>query len=193
MKRALLALLLASTTCVAATAAPVTVSITYKGLNYDSAGFGDWEFSADRTLSVSFTGNDGNADGVIAADEVSSLLFIYNDYAGGIREDANTRFVPRIDAFSYRSPGDFDIGISDNVYGDTGAGEWTHSSSTVARFTSSSVNYDLYLDFWTQSYASTDATTVSVVSSVPEPSTILMSMAGLGVVALARRRQFKAA
>lgn len=184
MEKALFALLLTAAAA-AAHAAPIHVTFTYEGANYQSRDVPEPEWMPSARLEASFTGEDLNGDNVIAANELTSL------YANGVNylTPSNATHVYQVSSFNYRNPNDYSINVGFSRYYDPeeGSSGWAYgrsaSWSPTAQSWGGSNDGDGF-ERWT----GTSATVATVVSSVPEPTTIAMLGLGLSVIGLARRR-----
>lgn len=172
------ALLLAS---VAAHAQAIHWTFSYTGF-YDREAA---QFLPDMTLSGSFTGSDTNGDGVLDRDELTSLTIGTQDYVA-CAASSNTTYHCGADSFTF-SP---DSGLSFSVgeYGGDAEG-WVGSGHIVT--TGDAVyDYQFNPDTSTEHHLDwTEATSLNMMSAVPEPASYAMLVAGLAGIALYRRRR----
>lgn len=183
MKKAVLALLL--TAVASAHAAPITVTFKYEGANYETWNSNEPEWIPTARLEASFTGEDLNGDNAITANELTSL------YANGINyltpDSATSDY--HITSFRYRNPHDFSIDVGVSRYYDPSEGDSGWAGSSDASWSPTAQSWGWGNDAgafgrWT----GTAETVSSVVSSVPEPTTVAMLGLGLSVIGLSRRR-----
>ncbi|QBE62756.1 PEP-CTERM sorting domain-containing protein [Pseudoduganella lutea] len=181
MKKALLALLL--TAMASVHAAPISVTFTYEGANYQ---FRDYpvEWMPSAKLVASFTGEDVNGDNVITADELTSLYAEGVDY---LASDSPTRDYHL--SFSYRNVDDYSIAVGFTAYYDPNDGQSGWAGGRDASWSPTEQTWGWGNDGGgSERWTSTNETVASVVSSVPEPTTIAMLGIGLSVIGLSRRR-----
>jgi hypothetical protein len=181
MKKSLCALLLA--TAGAVHAAPINISFTYEGAYYTNDD-DERYWQPDATLSATFTGEDLNGDAVIEKSEVTSLFALGIDFF--TPNTANETYT--ISEFSYRNTSDFSIKVSYNAdysFDDT-LNRWNDWASWGPKWQywgNSSTSLERY-----NNWSGTEDTVATVVSSVPEPTTVAMLGLGLSIIGLSRRR-----
>ncbi|WEF35448.1 PEP-CTERM sorting domain-containing protein [Pseudoduganella chitinolytica] len=179
MLRHLCAALLAGA-CAAAQAGD-TWTFTYTGF-HDT---GDDVFLPDHQLHGSFTGADGNGDGILERLEITSLILNGKDFVA-CEPDSNLYYRCGAEAFSYSLAGglSFKAGehgsdpegwVGGGHYYISGDGEYTYS------YRPSHDEQRAWL--WT------DRTGLVVASPNPEPETWAMLAAGLAMTAWAARRR----
>lgn len=187
MKKTFVALLFAATA--SAQAAPVSVTFTYEGANYEAWNMMEPEWMPSARLVASFTGEDLNGDDIITTDELISL------YAEGI--DYLTPDTPTRDyhvSFSYRNTDDYSIAVGYSSYYDPNDGQTGWAGGRDASWSPTKQTWGWGNDGgFSERWTSTGDTVASVVSSVPEPTTIAMLGIGLSVIGLSRRRMKVAA
>lgn len=187
MRQALLAALLIATG--AATAAPISVTFTYEGASYESWNMPEPEWMPSAKLVASFTGEDLNGDSVISANELTSL------YAEGI--DYLTADSPTRDyhvSFAYRNVNDYSISVGFSSYYDPADGQTGWAFGRDASWSPASQSWGWGNDGgFSERWTGTSETVASVVSSVPEPTTVAMLGIGLSIVGLSRRRSKRVA
>lgn len=184
MKKIAFALLL--TAAAATHAAPITVNFTYVGGIYQSSfDTPDPVWSPTAGFEASFTGEDLNGDNVIGAEELTSL------YANGVNYlTPSSEFqVYAVHAFNYRNTSDYSISVGFTRYWDPNEGSSGWAYGNDASWTPTAQTWGWGNDGngfarWT----GTSETVATVVSSVPEPTTIAMLGLGLSVIGLVRRR-----
>lgn len=177
MKRFLpAALLLAS---VAAHAQSVHWAFSYTGF-YDREAAA---FLPDSTLSGSFTGFDADGDGVLERDELTSLTIGTTDYVA-CAANSNATWHCGADSFVF-SP-DKGLSFSLGEYGGDAEG-WVGSGHIV---TTGEAVYDYQYNPNTTTEHHLDwtaATSLSMISTVPEPGAYAMLAAGLAAIGLVGR------
>jgi hypothetical protein len=181
MKKILLGMILTASTAIAV-AAPVTVTISVQGANFQDIWEPEPIWSPSASLVISFTGEDLNNDQIITANELTHLNGYGHDYVGpnGPNE------LHRIHEFRFHSATDYTI---DCTYGDSyyydhfDLGTAPNDGRTWGWSNDAGFQHDWYI---------TDQSTISVVSSVPEPSGIAMSALGFGLIGLLARRWHRA-
>jgi hypothetical protein len=155
---------------------------------FDYTGFYDREaavFLPEMTLSGAFTGVDANDDGVLDRDELTSLTIGSMDYVacGG-----NSNATYHCGADSFRFSPDSGLSFSVGEYGSDPEG-WVGSGHIV---TTGDALYDYQFNPNTSTEHHLDwtrATTLNMISAVPEPASYAMLAAGLAGIALYRRRR----
>lgn len=188
MKKAICGMLLATVASVQA--APVTVTFTYEGANYETWNIDGPEWAPSAKLEASFTGEDLNGDNVITANELSSV------YANGINyltpDSVTSQY--HIADFSYRNPNDYSVYVWLARYYDPNDGQSGWAGGSHAAWSPAAQRWGrgsdgVFFERWT----GTSETVSTVASSVPEPATIAMLGLGLSVIGLSRRRAKPAA
>lgn len=158
---------------------------------FSYTGFYDREaavFLPDMTLSGTFSGSDANGDGVLERDELGSLTIGTTDYVACA---AGSNATYHCGADSFRFAPDSGLSFSVGEYGSDPEG-WVGSGHIVT-------TGDSIFDYQFNPNASsehhfdwTGATTLSVLSAVPEPASYAMlavGLAGMAAMALHRRRR----
>jgi predicted porin len=153
---------------------------------FNYTGFYDREaavFLPDMTLSGSFTGVDANQDGVLERGELTSLTIGEMDY---VACGANSNATYHCGADSFQFSPDSGLSFSVGEYGGDPEG-WVGSGHIV---TTGDALYDYQFNPNTSTEHHLDwnqATTLSMVSVVPEPASFAMLAAGLAGIALVGR------
>ncbi|WBS02425.1 PEP-CTERM sorting domain-containing protein [Pseudoduganella sp. SL102] len=179
------AVLAAGAAC--AHAQETTWQFAYQGFIDTATG----EFLAEERLTGSFSGADGNHDGVISADELTMLSTYNQTYiapgGNGCVADPSPYLGCGVVRFTYALNGnlDFAVGYSGTDEFESG---WYGGVNTGVSFGSG--RYGPFTS-WEERFAWTAETTftISPPPPVPEPSAMLLLPAGLAVVALASRRR----
>jgi len=182
LQRLLCTALLAASAC--AQAQDTTWNFTYQGFLDAETGV----FDATHTLTGTFVGNDGNADGIIGRDEISFLAVNGLNYiapSGGCVGSASPYLSCSVSRFSYARTGElvFNVGYGgyDEFFTSWYGGVRTGDRITYTRQSGMDISESNYL--WT------DRTTFAITPApVPEPGPLPMALAGLALVGLACRR-----
>ena len=183
MKNVIAGLLL-SASAVTCYAGPVAVEISFQGAIIENViGDGIWDPSA--RLEASFTGQDRNNDQFITFDELTKLQAFEIDF---LRPNSSQEKF-RIFDFRYRSNEDLTMYL---VYTKSRP-DGTETEDRLISLSATDAHW--YVDNGQMKSWTTDpyATTISIVSSVPEPSGVAMSVIGLGLAGLSSRRRARAA
>jgi hypothetical protein len=161
-----------------ALAAPTIWQFTYTGFYSPTDG----QFLPDATIAGSFTGSDGNHNGIVERSELSSFIVSGLDYAGCATETI-PYFTCALSRFSYALSGALDFSAGNDTYDEYNS--WYYSVTTgVGSFYTrlNPAGQEDYNLLWTA------ATTVSIVPlPVPEPTAPAMLLAGVALLAAARR------
>lgn len=186
LKSAVLAALFA-TSC-AANAAHQTWDFSFTGFLNESSSL----FEADYQWKGSFSGSDGNHDGVIDKSEILSLVINDVDYVA-CAGDSNGYYLCGTDAFSYQLGGalSFSAGIaSSDPEGHVSAGHVFTVGDSEVDYVSTPFFYSRTAYLWSQDtqFRISPAISGGAVSPIPEPGTWTMLLTGLGALALLRRR-----
>lgn len=183
LQRMLCAALLAASAC--AHAQETTWNFTYQGFLDAETGV----FDAARTLTGTFSGRDGNADGIVALDEVTYLTVDGRNYLssfdGGCVASESPYLSCSVSRFSYARTGElvFNVGYSGH---DEFVTSWYGGVRSGDRIT---FGRSTDMDGWETNYLWTERTAFSITPApVPEPAMLPMALAGLALVGLARRR-----
>jgi hypothetical protein len=185
MRKNLIALLL-STSAVVAHAEPVSYQFSYEGLRYYETGLQEEVWVPNAKISGSYTAEDRDGSGYLETSELLSLR-LKSDltefyFLNGVSQ--LTSSASRVDVYF--------VQIDPRILEIRASYTWFTSDGAYARRDEIGVSY------WgastgsnpvgsMQVYSSTDQSTF--VSSVPEPSTAAMSIAGLALLGFAARRQ----
>lgn len=172
------ALLFAS---VAVHAASIHWTFRYTGF-YDREAA---QFLPEMTLSGAFVGNDVDGDGILDRGELTSLTIGTMDYVA-CAANSNATYHCGTDSFQF-SP---DSGLSFSVgeYGAdpegwVGAGHIVTTGDSVYDYQfKPNASAEHHLDW-------TPATSLNMLSAVPEPASYAMLAAGLAAIGLVRRRR----
>ncbi|WP_107141506.1 PEP-CTERM sorting domain-containing protein [Pseudoduganella armeniaca] len=179
MPRLLCATLLAAS-CAAAQA-NATWTFTYTGF-HDT---GDDVFLPDRQLHGSFTGADGNGNGILERLEITSLILNGKDFVA-CEPDSNDYYICGAQAFSYTLGGalSFKAGeYGSDPEGWVGGGHYFIAGDGEYMYSYRPSHDERRAWLWT------DKTGLVIASPNPEPSTWAMLGGGLLVTAWAARRR----
>jgi len=159
---------------------------SYWTFNY--TGFYDREaalFLPGATLSGSFSGVDANRDGVLERGELTSLIIGATDYVacGG---DSNATYHCGTDNFRFSPDGGLSFSLGQygaDPEGLVGSGHIVTTGDSIFDYQfNPNTSTEHHLDW-------NPATTLNIVSVVPEPASFAMLAAGLAGIALYRRRR----
>ena len=174
-----------------AQAAPTHYDFAWKGFRFISDTNVHW--SPDATISGYFVGEDLDADGAIAIDEITRFGLRYGGHAqpweffGCPDRGPTSAFITdcSVGNFLYTADGELSFKAS---------ASWSFSGSTYNSLSWNAptyfTNYDTDYPYNnTYSWYWTENTQLTVVAAVPEPSAWAMLAAGLaGIAGVARRR-----
>jgi hypothetical protein len=170
--------------CAAAAACAIpthaeTWHFEYRGFHDSFAG----TFLTDRTLTGSFAGQDGNGDGTMAIEEITSLVLDGFDYVA-CASQSNAYFQCGTEAFSFsRGALSFTAGLSST----DPEGWFVGGHLFIAGDREYQYNFRPgEVQEW--EYRWTPQTTFAI-SSAPEPGTWMLLLAGIPMAALAARRR----
>ncbi|WP_181259298.1 PEP-CTERM sorting domain-containing protein [Pseudoduganella armeniaca] len=182
LRRLFCTALLAASAC--AQAQETTWHFTYQGFINAETGV----FDATRSLTGEFRGNDANADGIVALDEITDLTvgdLTYLSPSGGCVASTSPYLSCRVYGFSYTRTGELDVGVSYSGNDEFFTG-WYGSVRTGDRITTGRYSD---IESVESNYLWSDRTTFTISPApVPEPGTLPMAMAGLALVAVVARR-----
>jgi MYXO-CTERM domain-containing protein len=186
MKKSIIALLLGTVVSVGH-AAPVTYEFVYQGLNLSVDGRPyETKWQPDAKIAGGFVAEDKNGDNIITIGELASLhlesdlvTFTFDKTAVNSSAFSSLSFsydigdIPHIELRNYWFyPNGYVAGGNGIIVSSMDAGFYIWSSEPTS-----------------QSYFSTDQTTFTVTSSVPEPSSAAMGLAGLALLGFVSRRR----
>jgi hypothetical protein len=164
------------------TAAPhaETWHFAYQGFHDSATG----SFDGTRLLTGSFTGADGDHDGIVGRGEITALVLGGMDYVA-CQGDSNEYYHCGTDAFSY-TPGGA-LYFSAGVWGSDPEG-WVGSGHTYIAG-DREYEYRFHLDEWEDhTYRWTPQTTFAI-SPAPEPGAWALLPPGLAILRLAAARR----
>lgn len=180
----------AALACAAAHSQTTTWTFTYTGFQSEDSQV----FRPDATFKGAFSGSDLDADGTIERSELSSFVLFDGPETLNVLECPLAfpiQYSCEINRFSFtgqdgldfsveHSGGDLHTGHTKSIRGET-ATEWVWGISSGRSGEAS--RYHTFL--WTPQ------TTLTIVSSVPEPAQAGMLALGLGLAALAGLRRLR--
>ena len=166
-----------------------TWTFTYTGFEIPYQPTGVRTFYPDVTIGGSFSGADGNGDGVLSANELSAFT-IHSPWINGTdftrcAQDATPNSTCSLDTFSFGPQGNlaFTVNWSRQTGNQAGLGYYGGIQSGVRE---SAVTYDIGDSFYSEE-AWTPSTRFAISPPpVPEPPPAAMALAGLLALGLAR-------
>lgn len=169
----------------AAQAAPVNYAFEWKGF----IARGDWV--PDATIGGTFTGEDLDGDGIIRTEEITKFGLDYGGYQSIPFFGCPGRYDG--DGLVECGVGNFAFDKAANTLQFGASAEWAFSGSVYAVLSWNAPHSFSEMDTdgpdGSYSLTWTDSTTLTVVSSVPEPATWSMLAAGMLLTAGAARRR----
>lgn len=167
--------------CACAHASPISWGFSYTGFFDEEAG----QFLTDATIHGSFKGNDLNRDGILAKDELLSLVIGELDYIA-CAAGSNAYYQCGATSFSF-SP-DAGLHFAVGSYGNDPEG-WVGGGSLITTGDQHyAYDYNPY-NTHERHLRWTADTQLTMMSQAPEPATWAMFAAGLVAVGWRARRQ----
>jgi hypothetical protein len=187
MKKALKGVLLAACCAIAQSGIAAEWEVKWQGFVLDNPG-GSY-FSPNQTHGARFSGVDVDHDDVISLNELSSLIVDGSNLLSCPGEGNSCS----VSSFSYSAAG----GVQFEGYrSDSYIDEWSNSVDTdsytyVAKESFSWNHYGQGStdEWWVDYFNAQTVETVTLISSVPEPSTYAMLGAGLLLLGAAAKRR----
>ena len=157
-----------------------TWHFTYQGFHDSATG----SFDGARILTGSFTGADGDHDGIIGRGEITALVVAGLDYVA-CADDSTGFYHCGADAFSYTPGGQ--LSFSASAWASDPEGAMGAGRSYVAG--EREYEYRFYPGHWEEHTYSWTARTAFAISPAPEPAALTLLLPGLAMLLLAARRR----